>query len=99
MKRLNFEARFKKAVQQVHDASTLSIACRDFTIAAFCSSCDTSLNLIIYLQIFGKLMVCKDMDTAVRLSKVASHISFVTIQGDQVNKKGTMTGGYIDKTR
>ncbi len=44
-------------------------------------------------------MVCKDMDTAVRLSKVAGHISFVTIQGDQVNKKGTMTGGYIDKTR
>ena len=44
-------------------------------------------------------MVCKDMDTALKVSRTAGHLSCVTIKGDQVSKKGTMTGGYIDPSR
>lgn len=70
------------------------------TVSLSSMCCQRGPHSSLYdVQVFGKLMVCKDMDTAVRLSTQASHISFVTIQGDQVNKKGTMTGGYIDKTR
>ena len=50
-------------------------------------------------QVFGKVMVCKDMETALKVSRTAGHLSCVTIKGDQVSKKGTMTGGYIDPSR
>ena len=44
-------------------------------------------------------MVCKDLDTASRVTKEARHLNCVTIKGDQYSKKGTMTGGFIDVTR
>lgn len=50
-------------------------------------------------QIFGKIMVCKDLDTAGRVTRDARHLNCVTIKGDQYSKKGTMTGGFIDVTR
>jgi len=51
------------------------------------------------MQIFGKIMVCKDLDTAGRVAQQARHLNCVTIKGDQYSKKGTMTGGFIDVTR
>ena len=51
------------------------------------------------MQIFGKIMVCKDLDTAGRVAHQARHLNCVTIKGDQYSKKGTMTGGFIDVTR
>ena len=44
-------------------------------------------------------MVCKDLDTAGRVTRDARHLNCVTIKGDQYSKKGTMTGGFIDVTR
>ena len=50
-------------------------------------------------QIFGKVMVCKDLPTAHKVANRAHHLNFVTIKGEQVSKKGTITGGYIDQSR
>ncbi|KAK9807008.1 hypothetical protein WJX72_010649 [[Myrmecia] bisecta] len=49
-------------------------------------------------QIFGKTVICKDMDVA---SKVAhsTQLNCVTLDGDQFSKKGTLTGGYHDDRR
>ena len=58
-----------------------------------------SLRACAGLQIFGKIMVCKDLDTASRVTREARHLNCVTIKGDQYSKKGTMTGGFIDVTR
>ena len=50
-------------------------------------------------QVFGKVMVCKDLDAAAAVSARAPHLSCCTPKGDQVSKKGTVTGGYLDPTR
>ena len=44
-------------------------------------------------------MVCKDLDAAAAASARAPHLSCCTPKGDQVGKKGTVTGGYLDPTR
>lgn len=58
-----------------------------------------SLRRLLAAQIFGKIMVCKDLDTAGRVAREARHLNCVTMKGDQYSKKGTMTGGFIDVTR
>ncbi|KAK9828108.1 hypothetical protein WJX81_005196 [Elliptochloris bilobata] len=49
-------------------------------------------------QVFGKVLVCKDLDVAGRAAH-SSNLNCVTIKGDQVSKKGTITGGYRDYKR
>lgn len=43
-------------------------------------------------------MLCKDLDVATQVTRQA-HIDCVTIAGDQVYKKGTVKGGYLDVSR
>ena len=49
-------------------------------------------------QVFGKVLVCKDLDVAGRAAHTSS-LNCVTIKGDQVSKKGTITGGFRDIKR
>lgn len=58
----------------------------------------TYICLLHLLQIFGKTLVCKDLDVATRVSS-AHGINCVTMDGDQRDKKGTFTGGFIDTSR
>jgi len=49
-------------------------------------------------QVFGKTCVCKDLTLAA--SYVRSHgLNTITIDGDKVDKKGALTGGYYDVKR
>eukprot|EP01117_Protostelium_nocturnum_P004475 TRINITY_DN1611_c0_g1_i1.p1 TRINITY_DN1611_c0_g1~~TRINITY_DN1611_c0_g1_i1.p1 ORF type:complete len:1261 (-),score=493.20 TRINITY_DN1611_c0_g1_i1:41-3661(-) len=48
-----------------------------------------------FLQIFGKTLVCQDMSVATTLARQYD-CNCVTIAGDQVSRKGAMTGGYHD---
>lgn len=49
-------------------------------------------------QVFGKTCVCKDLTIAA--AYVKSHgINTITLDGDKVDRKGAMTGGYIDPRR
>ena len=49
-------------------------------------------------QVFGKVMVCKNLDVATAVSR-SSGLNCVTMDGDQRDKKGTLTGGFIDASR
>ncbi|KAK9806507.1 hypothetical protein WJX73_005362 [Symbiochloris irregularis] len=53
---------------------------------------------LAFQQVFGKTMLCKDLDTATQVMRQA-HMDSVTIQGEQAFKKGTLKGGYLDPTR
>jgi structural maintenance of chromosome 3 (chondroitin sulfate proteoglycan 6) len=46
-------------------------------------------------QIFGKTLVCSNLDVATRLSR-QHNVACVTLDGQQVSIKGALTGGYHD---
>eukprot|EP00731_Ephydatia_muelleri_P021107 Em0013g834a len=46
-------------------------------------------------QIFGKTLICRDMDKAAQYSK-SENLDCITLEGDQVSRKGALTGGYYD---
>lgn len=51
-----------------------------------------------FQQVFGKTCVCKDLSIAA--SYVRSHgINTITLDGDKVDRKGALTGGYHDVRR
>lgn len=51
-----------------------------------------------FQQVFGKTCVCKDLTIAA--SYVRSHgINTITLDGDRVDRKGALTGGYHDVRR
>ncbi len=43
-------------------------------------------------------MVCKNRDTAERVAR-AGRLDAITVEGDLVNRKGALSGGYADPTR
>ena len=51
-----------------------------------------------FQQVFGKTAVCKDLHIASAYSR--SHaLNTITLEGDKVERKGAMTGGYHDVRR
>ena len=55
-------------------------------------------SLMVHAQVFGKTMVCKDLEVATQVMHQA-HIDCITIAGDRVSKKGTFTGGFLDSNK
>eukprot|EP01135_Chromosphaera_perkinsii_P000613 Nk52_evm16s136 gene=Nk52_evmTU16s136 len=49
-------------------------------------------------QVFGQTLVCRNMDVANKLAKEVN-LDCITLDGDQVNRKGALTGGYYDSRR
>lgn len=49
-------------------------------------------------QVFAKTLICRDLDVATNLSRT-SNLNCVTMDGDTVNKKGALSGGYHDQRR
>ncbi|CAB4031216.1 structural maintenance of chromosomes 3-like, partial [Paramuricea clavata] len=47
------------------------------------------------LTVFGKTLMCRDIDVASQYSKSAN-LDCVTMEGDQVSRRGALTGGYYD---
>lgn len=47
------------------------------------------------LTVFGKTLICKNIDVASQYSK-AANLDCVTMEGDQVSRRGALTGGYYD---
>jgi structural maintenance of chromosome 3 (chondroitin sulfate proteoglycan 6) len=51
-----------------------------------------------FQQVFGKTCVCKDLMVAAKYAR--SHdLNTITIEGDKVDRKGALTGGYHDIRR
>lgn len=51
-----------------------------------------------FAQLFGRTAVCKDLDVATKVAR-SDGLDCITLEGDQVSKKGGMTGGYYDNRR
>lgn len=49
-------------------------------------------------QVFGRTLVTRTVNIATDLSRQHG-VDCVTLEGDQVNKRGAMTGGYVDVSR
>lgn len=49
-------------------------------------------------QVFGRVMVCSSLEDAGRLARQHNLIC-VTPDGDQINKRGVLSGGYHDQKR
>jgi structural maintenance of chromosome 3 (chondroitin sulfate proteoglycan 6) len=57
-----------------------------------------ALHLKAFQQVFGKTCVCRDLSVAA--AYVRSHgINTITLDGDKVDRKGALTGGYHDVRR
>lgn len=53
----------------------------------------------IYAYLLGRVAIVKDMDSAIRLSKISQGLRFVTPEGEVVNASGAITGGsYKNKS-
>ena len=49
-------------------------------------------------QVFGQTLLCRDRTVASEFSK-KYHLDCVTLEGDQVNRRGALRGGFIDHTK
>jgi len=49
-------------------------------------------------QVFGRTVICRDLNVASRVARIDG-LDCITLEGDQVNKKGGMTGGFYDSHR
>lgn len=52
----------------------------------------------VFKYLLGRVAVVKDMDAAVKLSKVSGGIRFVTLEGEIINASGAITGGKYKNT-
>ena len=55
-------------------------------------------RLVLWQQVFGRTMVCKDMEVALKVAH-RDNLDGITMEGTQVNKKGVLKGGFYDVTR
>lgn len=51
-----------------------------------------------FRQVFGKTLVCRNLDIAAKVAR-ETDLSCVTMEGDQVERRGTFRGGYHDSNR
>ncbi|XP_072993969.1 structural maintenance of chromosomes protein 3 [Typha latifolia] len=51
-----------------------------------------------FSQVFGRTVICRDLDIATKVARTNS-LDCITLEGDQVSKKGGMTGGFYDFRR
>lgn len=49
-------------------------------------------------QVFGRTVICRDLDVATNVAR-SNNLDCITLEGDQVSKKGGMTGGFYDFRR
>lgn len=48
--------------------------------------------------IFGKVLICRSLEVATALARTST-LDCITLDGDQVSHKGSLTGGYFDSRR
>ena len=49
------------------------------------------------LFVFGSWVLCKTLEVAVHLGRDRKGFDFISMDGDKVEGKGVMKGGYINK--
>lgn len=51
-----------------------------------------------FQQVFARTVICRDLDVATKVARTDG-LDCITLEGDQVSKKGGMTGGFYDYRR
>ncbi|WJX64368.1 Structural maintenance of chromosomes protein 3 [Trifolium repens] len=51
-----------------------------------------------FSQVFARTVICKNLDVASKVART-NGLDCITLEGDQVSKKGSMTGGFYDHRR
>ncbi|CAG0919332.1 unnamed protein product [Notodromas monacha] len=51
-----------------------------------------------FIYIFGRTLICRNLEVATNLAR-STRLDCVTLDGDQVSSKGSLTGGYFNKSR
>lgn len=46
-------------------------------------------------QVFGRTLMCRNLEVAAEFSR-SEDLNCVTLEGDQVSRKGALTGGFVD---
>ncbi|WRT67771.1 uncharacterized protein IL334_004744 [Kwoniella shivajii] len=54
--------------------------------------------VMAFEQVFGRTIVCDDLQTAAQYTR-SHNLNSVTMEGDRVDRKGALTGGYHDVRR
>ncbi|KAJ1655564.1 Structural maintenance of chromosomes protein 3 [Dispira simplex] len=49
-------------------------------------------------QVFGKAIICPTLEVASAYAR-SHHVTGITLEGDRVDKKGSLTGGFMDTRR
>ncbi|XP_046369014.1 structural maintenance of chromosomes protein 3-like [Haliotis rufescens] len=49
-------------------------------------------------HVFGKTLVCRSMEVATQIART-QNLDCITLEGDQVSRRGALTGGYYDTRR
>ncbi|VDP93503.1 unnamed protein product [Echinostoma caproni] len=49
----------------------------------------------VMVHVFGKTLICRSIEIATQLART-KNFDCITLDGDQVSRKGTLTGGYYD---
>lgn len=48
--------------------------------------------------LFGKTLICRNLDVATKLARTTG-LDCITLDGDSVSSKGSLTGGYFNSSR
>ncbi|KAK7300360.1 hypothetical protein RJT34_11204 [Clitoria ternatea] len=56
------------------------------------------LQCMAVQKVFARTVVCKNLDVASRVAR-KDGLDCITLEGDQISKKGSMTGGFYDHRR
>ncbi|KAI9183999.1 Structural maintenance of chromosomes protein 3 [Blastocladiella emersonii ATCC 22665] len=51
-----------------------------------------------FAQVFGRAVVCSDLEKAAAVAR-ASNLTAVTLDGDRVDRKGALSGGFLDQRK
>ncbi|KAJ8767728.1 hypothetical protein K2173_020668 [Erythroxylum novogranatense] len=51
-----------------------------------------------FAQVFARTVICRNLDVATKVARTDG-LDCITLEGDQVSKKGGMTGGFYDHRR
>ena len=49
-------------------------------------------------HVFGKTLICRNMETATQIART-QNLDCITLDGDQVSRRGALTGGFYDTRR
>ncbi|XP_013420555.1 structural maintenance of chromosomes protein 3 [Lingula anatina] len=49
-------------------------------------------------HVFGKTLICRSMEVATQIART-QNLDCITLEGDQVSRRGALTGGYYDTRR